>query len=277
MSVDARVVKVASLADTELVCESAADEFLDVRKSAVRSLRHFPSIDLVRETLRGRYEALRVGGDESERGEIVKSLAVHGLQDKGIRMFLQDELLRNLDHGANSWGERRRSLITRLMHACEQLGASLSARGSLRLYEVATDFRTPADVRRLAIRVYGGTASATGDNGVRVLSLLERQPRAERLAAYKGAGAFADRCKGSVSTVRLVRPALEKLRAALIAKWGGESKGLRDRIDFSGLRDIRQALLSIEEILTSYDEFSSRMKVSDFEKQANLQFSAVSD
>jgi hypothetical protein len=68
-------------------------------------------------------------------------------------------------------------------------------------------------------------------------------------------------------------PTLETLRGVLIVKWSGKLAGLMDRIDFSGLRDIRAALLSIEEMSGSYDWFASRMKAAQFERQARFDLS----
>lgn len=270
MAVDARVMKVASLADTELVCRCTRDDYADVRRSAARTLRHFPTIDFVREALCGRYEALRTEGDQLERNEVVKALASHGAQDKTLRAFLQEELFRILVREQDGWGKKRQNLVVSLLHATEQMGGTILQRHSSLLFAVSVDYRTPLDVRRYASRVFGRTASPTPENGANVLVLLDRPHRAERIAAYRATGAFVDRCKGNVSIVRTMLPILGQLRNTLIGKWSGEFGGLRDRIDSSGLRDIRAALLSIEEIVTSYDEFSSRMKVAEFERQSSL-------
>lgn len=267
MAVDPRMLRVASLADAELVCKYTRDEYVDVRRSAARALRHFPGINFVKDTLRDRYEELRDEGDDTERREVVRALAAHGVTDKTIRAFLHDELGRVIGREGGGWRARRKSLIIQLLLACEQMSAVLSPRTSALLYDMAVDFRTPSDVRRLGIRVFGRTCSASVEHGERILTLLDRQARPERLSAYKAAGAFVDRSKGSVATVRAIRPALEKLRTKLIDKWDNESRGVRDRIDFAGLRDIRAALISIEEILASYDEFASRVRAADFDRQ----------
>jgi hypothetical protein len=92
----------------------------------------------------------------------------------------------------------------------------------------------------------------------------------ERLSAYKAAGAFIERCKGRLTTVRQVWPVLNQLKSSLVDKWDIEFTNARDRIEFSGLRDIRSALLALEEMRASYEEYSMRLKRNETETQGSL-------
>jgi hypothetical protein len=271
MSVDNRMTRSASLADTDLICKMVADEHRDVRIGAVKALRHFPPIDLVRDTLRNRFEVLNQGGDEEERDEIIRSLSAHAATDRSLREFLHSELSRVLSRPEVDWSARRRTLVVRLLNACGQGGAAMEMRGSQLIYELINDFRAPQSVRSLAIRVFGQTSQPSILTGERILKFLDLPQRGDRVAAYKAAGSFADRCRSNVHVVRQVHGILEKLRTTLIARWKSEWSSSEERIELSSLRDVRSALMTIEEIVASYDEFASRMKASEFDRQANLE------
>ena len=111
---------------------------------------------------------------------------------------------------------------------------------------------------------------------LRLIGFFDRPERSERLSAYRAAGFFIERCKGSVATVRQVWSVLDRLKANLVAKWDIEFSNARDRIDFAGLRDIRNALVSLEEMRVSYEEFSARMKTGAPEQQGFLELGPLS-
>jgi hypothetical protein len=187
-----------------------------------------------------------------------------------IRDFLQDRLFAVIQREDMGWSARRKTLVVRLLHAMGTMGGTFSAQRAILLGEIAINFRVPSEVRRISIRIFGRMSPTVSESGRQIIQFLERPERAERLAAYKAAGAFIDRCKGNVSVARTVWPLLDQLKGALVAKWKIELDNARDRIDFSSLRDIRAALFSLEEIRAGYEELSLHLKAGQSAPQGRL-------
>ncbi|MEJ1337000.1 MAG: metallophosphoesterase [Candidatus Sedimenticola sp. (ex Thyasira tokunagai)] len=270
LAMNTNVIRISSLADADLVCKCAKDNFIDVRRSAIRALKHFPPLDSVKNTLLDRYLLLQSKKDLPEKVGVIRALASLGIRDRHIRDFLHQELTKTLTADVEGWGNRRKTITIRLLLASDQMGGTVKEHLSRIIYDATNSYKIPSEVKRLAIRTFGRTANPDIKNGERVIKLLGSQQRSERLSAYRAAGSFVEKCKGSVENIRMVYDVLLELRETLVMKWAIENKNLTDRIDFSGLRDIRVSLLAIEHALTSYDEFSLRMGIGDYAKQSLL-------
>ena len=88
-------VRSASLADTDLVCKLSRSDFGNVRTAAVRTLRSFPSMQVVTDALIDRFRAQR-GQYTKETREVISSMATHAAHDESCRMELAEELERLL-------------------------------------------------------------------------------------------------------------------------------------------------------------------------------------
>ena len=251
-------VRSASLADTDLVCKHTRSEFGNVRTAAVRALRSFPSMQVVTDALIDRLRGQK-GQYTKETEEVIKSMAMHAAHDESCRMELADELKGVLRRRGKKWNKRRRNLTTRLLVACDQVGISFEHDVASLLRDMIGDFRTPNDIRSLAIKFFGQACTVDGESAGVIMKEVQSLDGDRRLAAYRAADRFLSRCRGRIQTVQFLLASLEKMRDELIAAWRRETGMLTDKLDSTALREIRACLLEIEATLNAYSEFAERL------------------
>ena len=254
-------IRSASLADTDLVCRHARSDFGNVRTAAVRALRSFPSMQVVTDALIDRLRGQKEQYTK-ETEEVLKSIAMHAAHDESCRKELADELDRVLRRRGKKWNKRRRNLTTRLLVACDQVGVSFEQDIANMLRDMIGDFRTPMDIRALAIKFFGQACSMDDESAGVIMKEFQSLDSERRLSAYRAADRFLSRCRGRIQTVQFLLESLERMREELIAAWRRESGMLTDRLDATPLREIRACLLEIEATLNSYNEFAERLNAS---------------
>ena len=256
-------VRVASLADTDLVCELTKDRRQNVRAAAARALRSFAPLQTVTDSLKQRFGELdRVHSKEAD--EVTKSLSTHAVNDESCRRELVRQLTLFLQQDRIRWNDRSIRVFHRLVSACDQAGAQLSPGLSRRVIQLATDFRTPDDIRPQAMRFYGQACPTTPDACRSIAAEFRASNSVRRLAAYRSAGRFLGRCRVRVETVQAVRQALLQMSDELVHAWDRETKTMTNKLDSPALREIRSCLLTIGSTLASYDEFAERVSADTY-------------
>ena len=250
-------IRVASLADTDLVCKLTKDRHQNVRAAAARALRSFAPLQTVTDSLKQRFDALD-SVHSKEADEVTKSLSTHAVRDQSCRHEIIRQLTLFLQRERIKWSDRSIGVFHRLLLACDQAGAQLSQNLSHRVIELVTDFRTPDDIRRQAMRFYGQACPTTPDACRSIIGEFRASDSGRRLAAYRSASRFLGRCKVRVETVQTVRPALLEMSEKLVHAWGHETRTMVNKLDSPALREIRGCLLTIKSTLASYDEFAER-------------------
>ena len=254
----APAIRAASLAETDLVCRFTRSEFRNVRRGAARALRTFPAIKVVSDALISQYQ--RLGGKfHAEMREVIKSLAAHAPKDRACKAVLREELRRLLERSSHNWSRKYKSWLTELVMACDQVAVEMDQGQADKLYGLANDFKTPSDVRRVAMRLYGQCCAKEPDSSSKIVLQFKNNEEDRRLAAYRAARRLLQRCRGRVETVQVMSEAFVELREELVKSWDREVSLVRERLDAPVLREIRNLLVEIEETLVAHKEFAERM------------------
>ena len=256
-------IKVASLADTDLVCHFCKDNRQNVRAAAARALRLFAPLQTVTDSLKQRFDELN-GVDSKEADEVTRSLATHAVKDESCRRDLMNQLTRFLNRDQIRWSQRSIQVFLRLLAACDQAGIQLSSRHARIVIQLATDYKTPNVVRPHAMRFYGQTCPTTPTDCMSIVKEFRVADADRRLAAYRAASRFLARSKVRVETVQALRESLLEMRNELVQVWPRESRAAAQKYDSPALREIRSCLVTIESTLASYDEFADRVSADRF-------------
>ena len=252
-------IRAASLADTDLVCSHSRSKYRNVRTAAVRALRSFPSMQIVTDALIERLHASK-GQYTEESLETIRSMAMHAVHDKSCRLELEGELNKIL-HNSNKWQKHRRMLVSSLLIACDQAAIPFDVNVATNLLKVVKDFRTPTEVRHLAIKFFGQICEMNSESAENIVKEFSSLNASRRLAAYRAADRFLRRCRGRIQTVQSIANSLEQMKVELIISWRRESGPLADKFDSVALREVRICLMEIESTLNAYNEFAERMPV----------------
>ena len=256
-------IRVASLADTDLICQFTKDRRQNVRAAAARALRSFAPLQTVTDSLKQRLDELD-GVHSKEADEVTKSLSTHAVNDESCRRELVRQLTLFLQRDKIRWSARWIGVFHRLVSACDQAGAQLTPQLSLRVIKLATDFRTPNDIRPQAMRFYGQACPKTPDACRSIAAEFRAPDSGRRLAAYRSASRFLARCRVRVETVQAVRQALSDMSDDLVDAWNHETKTMTNKLDSPALREIRSCLVTIGSTLASYDEFAERVSAVNY-------------
>lgn len=252
-------IRTASLADTDVVCRLTKSRHQNVRMAAAMALRSFASLGTVIASLKERFGELK-GIDSREADEVTKSLASHAVDDESCGFELVQQLAEVLHRQNTRWNKNQIGFVTRLLLACDQAGVVVGPSLAHRLFEIASDFRTPIQIRRYAMRFYGQACPTNADSANNIMDKFRVTDSDMRLAAYRATERFLGRCRYRVETVQAVRDSLLHMREALIKRWHVETRLVIDKLDSAPLREIRGCLLDIQSILGSYDEFADRIR-----------------
>ena len=260
--------KVASLADTDFVCKFTKDGRQNVRAAAARALRSFASLQTVIDSLRQRFDELS-GIHSREANEVTKSLATHAVNDATCQRDLIRQLSLFLTRDSFTWSARSINVFHRLVSACDQAGVQLTGGLSRRVLRLATDYRTPDDVRPQAMRFYGQACPTTPTACRSITTEFRASHASRRLAAYRAASRFLARSKLRVESVQTLRQSLLEMSAALVQAWESEIKTIVHKLDSPALREIRSCLITIGSTLASYDEFAERVVADEYLNNAS--------
>ena len=251
-------IRTASLAETDLVCKFTKSEFRNVRRGAARALRAFPAIRMVSDALISQYQRLE-GKFDAEMREVIKSLTAHASKNDVCKTLLEDELVAKLSKSNHNWSHNYKGLLSDLISACDQVIVSLDHHQANKLFVLGSDFRTPRDVRRVAMRFFGQCCAKSPENMDKITLEFSASREDRRLAAYRASRRLVQRCRGRVETVRIMADSFIKLRDELIKSWSREMSLAREKFDVPTLREIRNLLVEIEETLVAHNEFAERM------------------
>ena len=155
-------------------------------------------------------------------------------------------------------------MASELLFAGDQIGIQMDEEDATKLLGVANDFRKPAEIRRLAMRLYGQTCATKAASFRAITEEFGSHDPQRRLSAYRAGRRLLQRCRERFDVVLLVVEALEEAKDALIRGWERDFSALGERGDGTGLREMRNLLVDIESTLGAYQEFAERMTAEDF-------------
>lgn len=251
-------VQAASLAETDLICRLTRSRYVNVRKAAARALRSFPTIQVVTSALVEQYHKSR-GKFTSETREVVRAMAEHGVRDKACRSVLNNDISGVFRHGAIRWTERNISKVSELLLANNQVGVPMNQAEAAVLLGVVKNYRVPAIVRRLSMRLYGQVCATDVSSFDSIMAEFGSHDSERRLAAYRAAQRLLQRSRSRSQTIQVVRSALVRMKSELLDSWDREVGSMVERFNDAGLREIRNLLVGIESTLVAYQEFAERM------------------
>lgn len=251
-------VEVASLAETNVICELTRNRHVNVRQAAARALKGFPTIQVVANALIEQYHGIR-GTFTGESGDVVRAIAHHAVRDKACRAVLRDELKKVLRSRSSGWSRQNVSKVSELLQANIRIGMDTDKQCAQMVLRAVQDFRTPQIIRRFAMRLYGQICEMSSHSIRVVTSEFQVSEGSRRLAAYRSAKTMLQRCRGRFQTLSVVREELVTMQAELFRSWDREANRLAYKGDEPKLREIRNLLVDIESTLISYREFSERI------------------
>nr|WP_315481932.1 metallophosphoesterase [uncultured Undibacterium sp.] len=258
-------LSLVNIADTDFICTLVAEKERNLRIAAIKLLGDLPDDEQVVSTLRTLLVELK--GDntrETEVAEAAKALAKHVKRNSKIRNEVLTSILSFLpDSPDRGFGDKaHQEHIRSLLYVCETIGGSndIAAKQALNFAE---DYRTPDRIRRQCIKVFGRLAEPTVDNVKKLCTLLDKNDPKLKDAVYPAVISFITRCRSKVESVRRIYSTLPILMTSLEKAWRRETIGTIDSIDPAGPRDIRAAVIEIENLTAAYEEFSERATTKD--------------
>ena len=265
LSVYSGAIQAASLAETDQVCRLTKSKYSNVRRAAARALRSFPTMEAVTRALIDQFHQLG-GRYNREMRDVVRAMAAHAVRDKASRAVIGDEIIKILRMSDLKWNTGNIAYVSELLFAGEQFDVEMKEGATGRLLAIARDFRSPAEVRRLAMRLYGQTCARTGENLLEIVREFSGDDSSRRLSAYRAGRRLVQRCRGRFETVQMIVGGLEEARAGLLKCWEREVASVGERGDGAAVREIRNFLIDIESTLGAYQEFSDRVTIEELEE-----------
>ena len=256
-------IQAASLAETVQVCRLTKSEFGNVRRAAARALRSFPTMEVVTSALIEQYQQLH-GKFTTETRDVIRAISAHAVRDKSCRAVLIDEIVRLLARESPKWNKGNISMVSELLFAGDQIGVQMDVQDAAKLLTIAQDFRKPAEIRRLSMRLYGQTCPTNASSVRAITEEYGSHDPQRRLSAYRAGRRLLKRCREKYEAILLVVEALEEAKEALIRGWEREVSALGDRGDGTALREMRNLLVDIESTLGAYQEFAERITAEAF-------------
>jgi hypothetical protein len=262
---NAGAIDLITLADTDVICGLLKAAERNVRLSAIRLLGAMPDDEQVVRSLQDHLKegSSHVASDEEEISETAKALAKHvrrneRLQDETLSAVLQLLPKRPEDGFGN---DERQHQILALLVVCESIGGMAEENAISQIYSFAISYKTPLPIRRQSIRVFGRLAEPSEQNVKRILELLGHNDVRINDATFAATASFVGQCRRKVEYVRRVYRTLNALRDQLCVLWKRELAKNPLSIDPAGLREIRDAVVEIDNLVLAYEEFSGRAKV----------------
>jgi HEAT repeat protein len=248
-----------SIADTDLVCSLVEANEKNIRIAALRLLGELPDDEQVVGSLKKALKNKRnVKDRKSEVSEAAKALAKHVKRNPKLRAEILSVVVSYLPTPERGFGNTdHQELIRSLLYVCEAIGGT-DEKAAQKLLTLADSYRTPERIRRQALRTFGRLAEPNAANAQKLGVLLDRNDPRLRDAVYPAVFSFITRSRARVEYVRRIYQSLGALRTSLERAWARETGLVTDSIDPSGPRDIRAAVLEIENLTAAYEEFSER-------------------
>lgn len=255
-----RAIDLITIADTDLICQCVDAQERNVQIAALKLLGDMPDDEQVVKKLTGFI------GDENNNktnddqiNAAVKALSKHAKRNTRLKNEVTALLLKRIPKNPSAgFGDsnQQRQLLG-LLTICEELGDTAQAALASRLMALAESFKTPAPLRRQAIRSFGAVAPRTPTSVESLISLLKKNSVEFNDATYYSTLAFVNACKRKVQSIRSVYSELPKILETLEACWRREIASSVS-IDPSGAHNIREAVVGIRDVISQYDEFAVR-------------------
>jgi len=197
---------------------------------------------------------------EQELTETAKALSRHVYRNQRLRTDVLRNVIEHLPKGPNShFGDATaQHHLLGLLLVCESIGGVADDATARRLYALAESYKTPLAIRRQALRVYGRICPPSVENLELIVKLLRRNDLRMNETTYAAAASFVTQSRRKVEYVRRIYSNLGTLRDTLSDAWQRETARPTDSIDPPGLRDIREAVVEVEQLMLAYEEFAGR-------------------
>jgi hypothetical protein len=111
------------------------------------------------------------------------------------------------------------------------------------------------------MRAFGSVADSSVENADVFIKLLSKHDPKLKFSIYAASLSFVRNCRRKVEYIRRVYSRLESIRTSLCTAWAKEVGSNVEGIDLSGARNIREAVIVIEELIVQYVEFSVRAEI----------------
>jgi predicted MPP superfamily phosphohydrolase len=254
-------VDLITIADTDLICSQLFSNHRNVRMAAISLLGAMPDDEQVVGALQNHFESLSTtSGSDDELTATARALAKHVRRNHKLRLATLNRLLEELpgtaDDGFGDDLEQRNTVA--LMSVCESIGGVTDEKGAWRLWQLASDYKTPIAIRRQAIELFGRIVEPSERSTLVLLESLRRDDPRLNDAVYGAVEAFIAQCRRKVEYVKKVYASLEPIRQELCNAWKREVARLTQAISSPSLRDIRDALNDVVTLMASYEEFAKR-------------------
>lgn len=253
-----------TIADTNIICEFRKAKERNIRIAAIKLLGEMPDDEQVIQNLRDHLaELAKDAAKEDELTEVAKALGAHVRRNPRLRDEVLTGLLEHLPKTveAGFGDDTAQRHLHGLLLVCEAIGGVADNTRAQRLLAMAESFKTPPFIRKQAMRVFGRIVEPSEETVRTFVRLLSRNDIRTNDALYAAAATFSAQCRRRVDYMRRVYPALDGFRDQLCAVWRRELGNSIESIDQAGLRDIRAALIEVENLAISFEEFSTRKTV----------------
>jgi hypothetical protein len=254
-------IPLVTIADTDLICKLLQHDERNVRIAAVMVLGQLPDDEQVVQSLEEHFGTLAKGASRGEElAEVGRALAMHVRRNGWRRDVTLRALLERIEVGKKrGFGDAdEQHTVLELLSLCESIGGVVDEAEAKKVLKLADDYRTPLSIRRQAIRVYGRIVEPTRRSVDTVLRWMRRDDRRFNEAHYAAVASLVWQCRRKVEYVRRVYAQLAELRDTLISAWRRELARAPESIDPSGIRDLREAISTVANLMMSYEEFAGR-------------------
>ena len=252
-------IQLLTIADIDLICSQLEIADKSVRMAAIRLLGEMPDDEQVVSSLQTHLKGAAENEREEEVTEVAKSLAKHVRRNEKLRTAVLTAVIEHLPRSADSGfgNEANQQHILGLLLVCESIGEP-NEKAARRLGALADDYRTPIAIRRQAMRVFGKISEPAKESVELFSNLLGRNDPRVNDMIYGAVQSFVSQSRRKVEYVRRVYGSLPALRDRLCEAWNREVSRSPESIEPVGLRDLRDAVVEINNLMVAYDEFSNR-------------------
>jgi len=260
-----RALDLITIADTDLICACRKASERNVRIATIRLLGEMPDDEQVVQNLQEHLaELASASSKEEEVTEAAKALSKHVRRNQRLRLEVLSKLLQHIPKTAEvGFGDdMNQHHLLGLLLVCESIGGVTDQATAQKLLSFAESFRTPLSIRKQAMRVFGRIAEPSVENVETFVRLLKRNDPILNESTYSASASFVSQCRGKVEYVRRVYGELSELRDQLCEAWRREIAISTESIDPRGPRDIRDAVVEIETLISAYDEFAEGATIS---------------
>lgn len=254
-----RALDLVTIADTDLICACRMAGERNVRIATLRLLGEMPDDEQVVQNLQDHLTQLASAtSKEEEVTETAKALSKHVRRNQRLRLDVLKKLLRQIpktvDQGFGD--DTNQHHLLGLLLVCESIGGVTDQTTAQKLLSFSESFRTPLSIRKQALRVFGRIAEPSVENVATFVRLLKKNDPVLNESTYSASASFVSQCRGKVEYVRRVYGGLDELRIQLCQAWRREISLSPESIDPRGPRDIRDAIVEVEALISSYEEFA---------------------